>query len=134
MYLSLLNLIFCKMKTISNTHPLDFHYRRTNNPPCIICKRLIELTIKGRFFKVRSPIEIPSTPCSGIGKLILLTGYSSRLTWFTWSRWIYNCIKISLTKIGWPPLFICCSVLAVHMKCELFDGVMCWFICDIRKY
>ena len=30
--------------------------------------------------EVRSPIEIPSTPRSGLAKTLIITGYSSKLT------------------------------------------------------
>ena len=53
-------------------------------------------------FGVRSPIEVRSTPRSGLGKSLTWTGYISVLTQFTWSRWIYKYIKISLITIGWP--------------------------------
>ena len=34
---------------------------------------------KMKLFEVRPPIKVPSTPCSGIGKSLTLTGYSSGL-------------------------------------------------------
>ena len=67
----------------------------TNNPLCIVLNA-IRSTIKGRLLKwsllarnrvnstmaileIISTIEIKNTPCSGIGKLFTLTGYSSGL-------------------------------------------------------
>ena len=45
-------------------------------------------------FGVRSPIEIQSTPRSGLGKSLTLTGYISGLPQFTWSWSVYVWFKI----------------------------------------
>ena len=87
-------------------------------------RALYRVNNKRALLEVSPPIEIPSTPRSEIGQFLKLTGYSSIFTYFTWSRSIYNFIKILSTTIGWPLLLLHFLVLADYMKCD-FCMVFC---------
>ena len=120
------------LKSISITHPINFDLRITNIPMCIVYEHLIWLPITRRFLmwgllalnrlnnnrcilKFRSSIKIQSTPRLGLGKIITLTGYSSVLTLFTWSRLVYNCITIYPTTIVWPLILLVCLVFSDYI-------------------
>ena len=107
MYLSLFDFTIVVIKKISITHPLNIDCRITNNPLCIVYEYLIWSPITGRFskwgllvfnkvnnnralFGVSLPIKIYSTPRSGPGQSLTLTGYSIGLSYFTWIRWFKN--------------------------------------------
>ena len=85
------------------TQPLNIDCRIANNTLCIVCEHLIRSPITGRFlkwcllainkgnnnmalFEVSSPLKTKSTPHSGLGQSLILTGCISGLTYFTWSR------------------------------------------------
>ena len=87
-------------------------------------------------FKIRSSIEVLTTPHSGLGKILILTEYSSGLIQFTLNRSIYNSIPIFLTTINWPPLSI-----SIFGACWWYENRITWFkfcadwcICESRKY
>ena len=71
-------------------------------------------------FEVRSPIKIPSSLRSVIVQLLTLDVYSSGFIYFTWSQWIYKCIKILPTILVGSMLLIWCLELDAYMKIELF--------------
>ena len=51
MYISFFSITNIIIKSISINHPLDFHWKRINNPWCIVYEHLMGLKIKGRFSK-----------------------------------------------------------------------------------
>ena len=83
-------------------------------------------------FEVMSQIKIQSIPRSGLGKQPTLTGYSSGLTQFICSCFIYNCIKIYSTTIGRPMLLLFCLVLDAYVICELCI-FQCWFRLKLKN-
>ena len=68
-----------------------------------------KLLVHNRLNNTRA-IEIHKTPCSGLGRSITLTGYSSGLPKITWSEVIYVWANIYLTTLVWPPIFLHISV------------------------
>ena len=75
--------------------------------------------------KVRSSIEVPRLPHTGLGCTLTLPGYISQLMQFTWNRFNCNSIPISLTTIGYPLLFLVCLMLPANMKIKCFG---CYFL------
>ena len=72
-------------------------------------------------FKIRSSIEVLTTPHSGLGKILILTEYSSGLIQFTLNQSIYNSIPIFLTTINWPPLSI-----SIFGACWWYENRITW--------
>ena len=87
---------------------------------------------KRALFEVRPAIKVISTPRLGLGQSLTLNGYSSGLMQFTWSRPIYNCMKISPNTIIWPSVFALMFGARFLYEIRIVLMVFCadWFIFD----
>ena len=71
-----------------------------------------------------SMIKIQKMPCSGPGKLLTLTGYSSVLSKLPKARWFTSESRSSLNTISWPLIVLHLSVVAFFCHRNLVSALV----------